>query len=76
MVIKITRFPGDMIMFVPSQEQHGAFTAGKNKKPQHCNKLEIHMDKIRLRLRHTLLMGAVSILLFHDVCSWKKNINN
>lgn len=47
MVIKITGFPGDTTIFVPSQEKHGAFTAGKmhadgNNKPiQHiiCNKL-------------------------------------
>lgn len=38
------------------------------------------MEKIKLRLKHTLLMCAISIPLFHDLCSWrnsfKKNINN
>ena len=60
MVIKITGFPGDVMTFVPSQEQHVAFTGGKmhadkKQKPLHyiiCNKLETHMEKIRLRLRH------------------------
>ncbi len=29
MLIKITDFPGNMVKFVPSQEQSGAFTVGK-----------------------------------------------